>query len=326
MKKIISIIVLTALAMSVSMQMSAERRNKWTADGAALADPDTTVLFAHKDTCDLYLDFYKASPGSVTEMDGRRKPAIIFSFGGGFMGGRRDKPHYQQWIKILNDNGYPVFSIDYRLGLKGVSVKGVKMIGAIRHSIYIGVEDLYSATDYIIRHAEELGVDAGNLVISGSSAGAIIAVQAEYDLCNGFAPSGMLPAGFRYAGVMSFSGAIFSTHGKVRYAEAPAPQLLLHGTEDRVVTYKSLRIFNLGLFGSSRIARQLDKKGYPYTIVRYAGHTHDIADLMYYTVPEQLRFLEESVVKKTGRTADILLDDPARPVDNSLRTLGDLYK
>ena len=136
----------------------------------------------------------------------------------------------------------------------------------------------------------------------------------------------MLPAGFRYAGVMSFSGAIFSTHGKVRYAEAPAPQLLLHGTEDRVVTYKSLRIFNLGLFGSSRIARQLDKKGYPYTIVRYAGHTHDIADLMYYTVPEQLRFLEESVVKKTGRTADILLDDPAIPVDNSLRTLGDLYK
>ena len=55
-------------------------------------------------------------------------------------------------------------------------------------------------------------------------------------------------------------------------------------------------------------------------------HTHDIADLMYYTVPEQLRFLEESVVKKTGRSSDIILDDPAIPVDNTLRTLGDLYK
>ena len=242
------------------------------------------------------------------------------------MSGNRDKPHYQQWIKQLNDNGYPVFSIDYRLGLKGQSVKGVKMIGAIKHSIYIGVEDLYSATDYILKHADEFGVQPDNLVISGSSAGAIIALQAEYNLCNGYAPSSMLPSDFRYAGVISFSGAIFSTHGKVKYASAPAPQLLLHGTADRVVTYKSIRVFNLGLFGSSKIAHRLDKKGYPYTIVRYVDHTHDIADLMYYTVPEQLRFLEESVIKKTGRSSDIILDDPALPVDNTLRTLGDLYK
>lgn len=262
----------------------------------------------------------------ATEIDGKKKPAIIFSFGGGFVSGNRDKPHYQQWIKQLNDNGYPVFSIDYRLGLKGQSVKGVKMIGAIKHSIYIGVEDLYSATDYILKHADEFGVQPDNLVISGSSAGAIIALQAEYNLCNGYAPSSMLPSDFRYAGVISFSGAIFSTHGKVKYASAPAPQLLLHGTADRVVTYKSIRVFNLGLFGSSKIAHRLDKKGYPYTIVRYVDHTHDIADLMYYTVPEQLRFLEESVVKKTGRSSDIILDDPALPVDNTLRTLGDLYK
>ena len=40
----------------------------------------------------------------------------------------------------------------------------------------------------------------------------------------------------------------------------------------------------------------------------------------------QLRFLEESVIKKTGRTVDILMDDPIVPVDNTLRTLGDLYK
>ena len=40
----------------------------------------------------------------------------------------------------------------------------------------------------------------------------------------------------------------------------------------------------------------------------------------------QLRFLEESVIKKTGRTVDILMDDPVVPVDNTLRTLGDLYK
>ena len=326
MKRIALLIVMFVLAMVMSVQMSAEKKNKWTAEWAALAVPEETCLFAVKDSAQLYLDFYKASPGSERTIGGRTKPAVIFAFGGGFMGGHRDKPHYQQWIKLLNDEGYPVFSIDYRLGLKGVNVKGVKMIGAIRHSIQIGVEDMYSATKYIIDNAGKFGVEPDNLVISGSSAGAIIALQAEYDLCNAYAPSEMLPEGFRYAGVISFSGAIFSTHGKVKYAEAPAPQLLLHGTADRVVTYKSMRVFNLGLFGSSAISRQLARKGWPYTVVRYAGHTHDIADLMFYTVPEQIRFLEESVVKKTGRSADILMDDPAIPVDNTLRTLGDLYK
>ena len=322
MKKFVNAVILTVIILG-SMPLSA--RNKWEARGVPKAVPTSTHLFVQRDSS-LYLDFYRATEGSATELDGKEKPAIIFAFGGGFMGGRRDKTHYQQWIKQLNDNGYPVFSIDYRLGLKGVSVKGVKMVGAIRNSIKIGVEDMFAATAYIIDNAEKFGVAPDNIVISGSSAGAIIALQSEYELCNHSEMASVLPEGFRYAGVISFSGAIFSTHGRVKYAEAPAPQLLLHGTADRVVTYKSIRVFNLGLFGSSKIARQLDKFGYPYTIVRYEGHTHDIADLMYYTLPEQLRFLEESVIKKTGRTVDILMDDPAVPVDNSLRTLGDLYK
>ena len=237
--------------------MSLQARNKWEAKGVEMATPTSTHLFVQRDSA-LYLDFYKAADGSVREIDGKKKPAVIFAFGGGFMGGQRDKTHYQQWIKLLNDNGYPVFSIDYRLGLKGVSVKGVKMIKAIRHSIEIGVEDMFAATSFIIDNADKFGIEPDNLVISGSSAGAIISLQSEYELCNHSKLASVLPDGFKYAGVISFSGAIFSTHGRVKYADAPAPQLLLHGTADRVVTYKSIRVFNLGLFGSSKISRQLD--------------------------------------------------------------------
>ena len=308
-----------AAAALVLLSLPADSRNKWVADGAALAAPSSTHMFVQRDSS-LYLDFYRAAETDV------KKPAIIFAFGGGFIGGQRDREHYQQWIKLLNDNGYPVFSIDYRLGLKGADARGVKMIGAVRHSIEIGVEDMFAATAYVVKNAGEFGIDPENIVISGSSAGAIIALQSEYELCNRSELASVLPEGFRYAGVISFSGAIFSTKGKVKYAQAPAPQLLLHGTADRVVTYKSIRVFNLGLFGSSKIAGRLDRSGYPYTIVRYRNHTHDIADLMYYTFPEQLQFLEESVVRKTGRTSDILLDDPSLPVDNTLRTLGDLYR
>lgn len=320
------ILLCVALLVVSAMPSFAEKGNKWTSDGAEYAVPTGTYKFGSRATLDLYLDYYKATPGSRTELDGHKKPAIIFAFGGGFIGGQRDKAHYRQWFKLLNDNGYPVFSIDYRLGLKGVNVKGVKMIGALRDAVDVGVQDAALATSWILEHADEFGVEADNLVLSGSSAGAIISLQTEYELRNNSALTRDLPDGFNYAGIMSFSGAIYSFDGKVKYAETPAPQLLMHGTSDKVVFYKGLKIFKIGLFGSHRTAKRLAKFGYPYTIVRYKDHTHDIADLMYYTFPEQLLFLEESVIRKTGRTVDISIDDPSVPTDNSLRNLKDLYK
>lgn len=323
MKKLGIVIIVFALSF---LPILTSAKNKWVAPNAELAKPTGTYEFVKRDTANLMLDFYKPTEGSVTEVNGKVKPAIVFAFGGGFVSGHRDKEHYQQWIKLLNDNGFAVFSIDYRLGLKGAKMGGIKTIGAVRHAINVGVEDMFSATCYIVEHASDFGIDPNNLVLAGSSAGAIIALQSEYELCNRTKLASVLPAGFKYSGVISFSGAIFSSHGRVKYADAPAPQLLLHGTDDRVVTYKQIKVFRLGLFGSSKIAKRLDKFGYSYEIVRYKDHTHDIADLMYYTFPEQLRFLEESVIKKTGRTVDIMMDDPAVPVDNTLRTLSDLYK
>ncbi len=322
MNKIIKIAVIALLMISVQ----STAKNKWVVPGAELAVPTGTYEFIQRDSAKLFLDFYRPSYGSVTTFNGVEKPAILFAFGGGFTSGCKDKEHYRQWIKALNDNGYPVFSIDYRLGLKGVDMGGLKIIGAVRNAIKIGVEDMFAATAFIVKNATMFDIDPMNIVVSGSSAGAIIALQSEYELCNHSELAEVLPADFRYAGVISFSGAVFSSDGRLKYKETPAPQMLLHGTADRVVTYKQIKIFNLGLFGSSKIAKRLYKFGYPYEIVRYKSHTHDIADLMFYTIPEQILFLEKSVIEKTGRTVDIMMDDPAMPVDNTLRTLGDLYK
>ncbi len=324
MKRISGILLVAIPLLFVCTSLSAQT-NKWTAKGVELAKPAATYKFAERDTADLYLDFYPATEGCNANIAGKKTPALIFAFGGGFTGGNRYKPHYRQWIKLLNDNGFAVFSVDYRLGLKGVDAKGLQMIGAVHNAVRIGVEDMFSATSYVVKNADSFGIDKDNIVVSGSSAGAIIALQSEYELCNHSELADELPSDFRYSGVVSFSGAIYSTDGRVKYAEAPAPQLLLHGTADRVVTYKSIHIFKLGLFGSSKIAARLEKFGYPYTIVRYKDHTHDIADLMYYTFPEQLLFLKQSIINKTGRSVDIEMDDPALPVDNTLRTLRDLY-
>lgn len=291
--------------------------------------PSATYKYAQKDTSALYLDFYTAAQGSVTTVDGKAKPTVIFIFGGGFVNGTRDEKGYKVWFKKLVENGYPVVSIDYRLGLKGKRVKGIRSVKAIDEAIHMGVEDLFSATDFLIRNASKLGIDPNNMVVSGSSAGAIISMQAEYELRNSFseraAAAAMLPQGFNYAGVMSFAGAILSHHGKIRYEQEPCPTLMLHGTRDKVVNYKQIKIFNLGFIGSSKITRQFEKYNYSYNTLRYLDHGHDIANRMSETFPEQLRFLETNVIKGVKRNVDSVIDDPEVPVGKGAANRKELY-
>ena len=186
--------------------------------------PDGTYLYAERDTCDLYLDVYNPAKGSQTSIDGKMKPTIVFMFGGGFIGGARDDASYNHWFRTLTRNGYRVISIDYRLGLKGSNKVGIAQVNVLDKAIHMAVEDLFSATAFMIDNAEALGIDPENIVVSGSSAGAISVMQAEYEICNSTSWTEVLPEGFNYSGVMSFSGAILSRKGKVKYAKEPCPR------------------------------------------------------------------------------------------------------
>ena len=94
--------------------------------------PSGTYQFAVKDGNQLLLDEYPASPGSVTAIDGNAKPSIVFVFGGGFKGGKRSHKEYLPWFRMLNDEGYTVLTIDYRLGMRGVRTKGG--IGSVKQT------------------------------------------------------------------------------------------------------------------------------------------------------------------------------------------------
>lgn len=272
--------------------------------------PTTTRLFATKDGQDLYLDDYDATPGSATTLDGKSKPTIVFMFGGGFITGTRNDKFYMPWFKKLNDAGYEVVSIDYRLGMKDVKTSGgVSSAKAFRKAAQIAAEDLFSATAYLIDHGDELGIDPNNLVTSGSSAGAIAVLEADWLLNNGRATE-WLPEGFRYAGVMPFAGAIISVEGTPSYKTPPAPTAFFHGTDDKIVNYKQIHILKWGIFGSHRLARIFRKNGYSYNILRYNDHSHEIASTFISTFPEQIRFLETNVVRGLNRIVDSEIDDP----------------
>lgn len=272
--------------------------------------PSETYLYVKRDTCDLYLDIYNPAAGSQIYFDGKEKPSIIFMFGGGFIGGERNNEFYNKWFKQLTDNGYRVISIDYRLGLKGSNKVGVAQVNVLDNAIHMVVEDLFSATNFIIDNAAELGINPNNMVISGSSAGAISAMQAEYEIANKTKWAEVLPEGFNYAGVMSFAGAILSREGKVDYKNAPCPTLMLHGTADGLVPYEQIAFFNLGFFGGGKLVERFKKFDLNYNMYHFTDYGHEIAGSMETTLDLQLKFLETNVIQGKKRIIEAWISDP----------------
>ena len=286
----------------------------------------TTYKVAQRDTCDLYMDMYEPVeiPG-----DTLYRPTILYVFGGGFITGQRDDPWVLPWFKLLNENGYRVVSVDYRLGLKGIKMRFdlfhlIQSAEYTKKAVDMGVEDVFAAVRYLADHPE-LGVDMDQIVIAGSSAGAMISLSSELEACNRTVRAAILPEGFHFAGVMSFAGAIMSDTGKPEYRRAPCPQLLIHGTEDGAVTYEKMGFGRWGMFGSSYLVEKvLQPAGYAYQFYRYVGHTHDMAANMLANWPEEKRFLEVSVIGGKPLTIDCTIDDPMMPVFRGY-TLDDIY-
>ena len=176
----------------------------------------------------------------------------------------------------------------------------------------------------MLTQAEAWGIDPERIVTCGSSAGAITVLTGEYALCNAHPATRRRPAGFRYAGVVSFAGAIFDTQERMRWAARPAPMLLFHGDADRNVPYDALYAMGAGFFGSKHIAGELRRMGAPYMFYSAENTDHSMA----LTPMEENRyeidaFLEKLVMQHLPlqiRTEATSLD---RPAVNARFTLTD---
>ena len=318
--------LLIAGLLTLSTIVSAQETKESTQEGdKKLITPDGTHMFEKRDDGELFLDIYKPAEGSQTTIAGKEKPTIMFMFGGGFIKGTRDDSGYHKWFRMLTDNGFTVISIDYRLGLKGSNKVGVAQVNVLDKAIHWAVEDLFSATKFIIENAGKLGVDPANIVIAGSSAGAISVMQAEYELCNRTKWAAGLPEDFRYAGVMSFSGAILSREGELDYARMPVPTLMLHGTADELVNYKQIKFFNLGFFGGGKLVKRFEKLGFNYNMYHFVGYGHEIAGSMETTFDLQMKFIETNVMQGQRRIIEAWVDDPGVYKGVGVQSRKDLY-
>lgn len=271
-----------------------------------------SYLYAVKGTDSLYLDHY------VSPVSGER-PCMMFVFGGGFVRGTRDHEGYLPYFKFLNDNGFDVISIDYRLGLKPLTTMKEmpsvrETIGLLNNAVNIAVEDLFSATLFVLENAERWQINPKQIVTSGSSAGAITVLQAENAICNRTPSAAVLPQGFNYAGVISYAGAIFSVNGKPEWKSKPAPIMVFHGSSDKQVPYDKATMLGVGFFGSKYLAKEFNEKGWPHWFYDIEYQTHDISYLpMYQNQNEILTFLNDFVLKKRPLTITTYVRDSNEP-------------
>ena len=296
------LIISAMLAMCSSVSLFAQKM-----------EPDTTLKFVERDTCALYMDIYEPEPSKVICDDGKQRPTIIHIFGGGFKEGSRHQEWLRPWFREMNSLGYRMISIDYRLGLKGVrGVTQSEFTVLLDRAIDIAVEDLFAATAYLVENGASLGVDVRNLVVTGSSAGAITAQQAEYELCNRTQMTSVLPADFNYAGIMAFAGAILVDEA-IGYRERPCPVMMFHGTEDELVPYDIAKSGTVSFCGPCSIQKALESAGAAYRFYRFPGINHAAAGYMPQTVAKQVDFIERNVMRGSLECVDAEVIDPSLP-------------
>ncbi|MBR1929706.1 MAG: alpha/beta hydrolase [Paludibacteraceae bacterium] len=278
-----------------------------------------TYAYVERDST-LYLDIY--SP--ATQANGY---TILHVFGGGFFEGARTNKWDTAYCHSLTELGYRAVAIDYRLGLRGVSNVGITNLKPLENAFYMAAADCSAAVRYLVSHADELGIAPDKIILEGSSAGAITVLMTDYGRCNALDYTAELPEGWKPAAVVAYSGAIYSTHGALKWSLPPAPTLLFHGMLDKIVTYKKITFGKLGLYGANAIVKRLAKFDYPYSVYRVPGLGHEVSMAGPMTLDELDLFVRQRLINHRTLFKDAILRDTAvHPTKWTTMTVSDLYK
>lgn len=298
MKRIILATILLYLMIFCNAQTSQPK------DSTEQFQPDFKVEYVQRDSA-LQMHFYM--PDDTLS----KHPCIVYIYGGGFKDNNLNSTLSRQYCEMMSDRGYVVAAIDYRLGLANHKGGGVlSLIKPLKRSIDIAVEDCYAAVNYLLDKSDEYRIDPTQIILVGSSAGAITSLQADYELSNRSEIASVLPPYFRFAGVVSFAGAIFSVNGTPKYSvNPPAPTMMLHGTADELVPYGKIKLFRKGMFGSSELIKVFKEKNYPYFMLHYTNRVHDVASYIVRDIDITDWFIKEYVLNDRALFIETTLKD-----------------
>ncbi|WP_126246881.1 alpha/beta hydrolase family protein [Chitinophaga rhizosphaerae] len=264
------------------------------------------IDYAVKDQDTLFMLHYEpqGTPNGMT---------IMHVHGGGFSGGSPGGD--KAFATSMQERGYNVFSISYRLFLKGSDFGCGTTTPVKLKAISTAVEDVADAAKFLLDKGPALKVDTSKLYLSGSSAGAEAILHLLY---NPFAASD--PARYDYfTKRQRFKGALVFAGGLVDINPVQAsnwvPTLFMHGTADELVPFgtaahRFCRADQPGwmiMFGDKTIydtGRKMQKDAILYT---YVGRGHEVSNYMNREAGKINDFLQKiNAGKKIGATQIIV--------------------
>jgi acetyl esterase len=190
-------------------------------------------LYKEIDGHELYLHFFFPD-GHDSQKD--RKPAMVFFFGGGWVGGT-PKQFYPQ-CESLADRGMVAISAEYRVRSRHQTTP------------FECVKDGKSALCWVRKHAAKLGIDPDRIGAGGGSAGGHVAAavatapglnEEKEDLSVSCLPNALVlfnpvydngPEGFGYAKVKDRYKEISPIHN---LREGMPPTIVFLGAEDKLI-------------------------------------------------------------------------------------------
>jgi acetyl esterase/lipase len=170
-------------------------------------------------------------------------PAAVLIHGGGFRNGSRSQSQFATWATELASRGIAAVSIDYRLAgdepivtgdeindyFTGLPAAGTPTGRLMAVSQGAAMEDAIAAARWLIGQ----GADPDRLIIGGSSAGAITALNAAY------LPDDIGAEAPEFAAVLDLWGGITATPGDATAMDPGDPPVwIVHGTADETVSFE----------------------------------------------------------------------------------------
>lgn len=214
-------------------------------------------------------------------------PVVVWIHGGGWVGGSKSAARELNIGTTLAENGYAVFSIDYKLGVETTETDPAK-VRPENVPWPQNIHDCKTAVRFIRREAERFGIDPARVAVSGGSAGGHLALVTAFSQNDESLNKGGLytEQSNAVSCVMDFYGpTTIADRRKARFAgrtpeetEANAkaatpllrigkdtpPVLIVHGTDDKTC--------DIGF--SISLAEALEKGGIEHEFVKVRGAGH----------------------------------------------------
>ncbi len=266
----------------------------------------------------LYLDFYFPNNDSL-----KNTPILFFAHGGGFVLGNKNAPVSSTICYRMAQLGYASISINYRLGYNTKLSKSEEA----KRTLVRAMEDFSDAIQFVKDSLLRHNIDTNNIIIGGSSAGAIIALELAYnnenkELIKASEQININPLKFKkhnYQSVVSLCGAMSTPIKKNK----DIPLISVHGTNDKLVPFykgvsEPIRMFGFQhipkdtLYGDAYLINQLnnkekigflhtfkDAKHIPYEPMLYPNKYEAYLDSTIFFIAKQLNKFNKKTIEVT---------------------------